>query len=659
MPVARQDVPAPAPQPKPGGLGERLVLGILHTLGRGLALVGVAIWNGLANALNRFEAWLIDSYEAAIDALTNKAEAVRSASTPREWVRALIDPLPLLAIPATIVGLTLAIGAWMGSVITSFYFFRTEQGFKREAQRDAQHLRLSPSDGRLAERRNATALGAIIEDLRDQGWSDDRITALIAAAGRWLTVGEIEDAYHRGNLSEPQAREQLRGLGITDEQVQTLFGNFERIPPATDLVRFVVREVYDPGLRSQQLEGIGQFPQFLADMRRQGFTDFDAASYWAAHWELPSTSQGYEMFHRLRPGAAASPFTRDDLEALLRRNDVLPAFIQQLIEVAYNPLTRVDVRRMFRDGVLDREQVRSAYLDLGYSPDNAELLATWVTKQRSGADRDLTKAEVVSAYKRRLIPRAAAEEALDELRYDDDDVALFLAQADYDLAQTRAGRRTTVIRQRYLTGLIDEATAINQLGDLQKPAEEIEELITLWREQREDRIERPTPAQLLGMYRDRVISGPDLDAELRLTGYDDRYVAWYHLQADADIAEAEARKSEGENRETLQRAPVPTRGDLANWLRRGIIAEDEFYGRLQAQGYQDADIRAYAAAVRLPVTLPFYGAPEGRVRTLEAKESFRRGLLTGAQLRLTLQGLGYPAELADAIADYEELRIGA
>ncbi|MEK6849720.1 MAG: hypothetical protein AABY01_04095, partial [Nanoarchaeota archaeon] len=332
--------------------------------------------------------------------------------------------------------------------------------------------------------------------------------------------------------------------------------------------------------------------------------------------------------------------TREDLEALVHPPPLDP------VRSSWEP---IDLRPVLSG---DKPDARPTVLLRSAGP--AGLYAVKVNV--IGGEPDSGKSMIAMEACRQEIESGNLVVYID---YEDDEAALFLAQADYDLAQQRAGRRTTVIRQRYLNGLIDEATAINQLGDVQKPPEEIEELITLWREQREDRIERPTPAQLLGFYRDRVISGPDLAAELTLAGYEDRYVTWYIAQADADIAEAEARKSEAENRETLQRAPIPTRGDLANWLRRGIITEDEFYARLQAQGYQDADIRAYATAVRLPVTLPFFGSPEGRVRTLEAKESFRRGLLTGAELRLTLQGLGYPAELADAIADYEELRIGA
>lgn len=658
MPIARRPTGSPPPPPKPGGLGAAFIGGILYAVWQAVQLVGAPLWNAIADALERFERWLADTYQDALDTVIRKAEGIRDSDSPGGAIRAMFDPLPLLAILPVLGGFIGGLASGAGQRFLGVVIKKPLGLFEYETNRVAHLERLSASQGRQAERRGAVPLALVIEDLRDQGWSDDRINAVLSSSLNWLQYGQIEDLLYRGIIDRGQAAELLRGYGLADDQADWLLASFERIPAATDLVRFVVREVYDPALRAQQLEGIDQFPQFREQMAKQGFNPFDTDSFWAAHWDLPSTGQGYEMFHRLRPGVSANPFTIDDLRALLRRNDVLPQFIEQLIEVAYNPITRIDLRRLYNADVIDRDRVYQGYLDLGYNPANAEALTAFVTRQARSADRDLTKSEVLNAYKRRLLSQDEANTSLQDLGYAPDLAELLLAGADYDVLQQRAGRRTTVIRSRFLAGLISSANAVTALSDLGKPPEEVEELLTLWQEQLADRVERPTPSQVIGFYRDRVISGPDLAAELRLAGYDDRYVEWFIRQADAQIAEEEARRDERENRETLERAPIPTRGDITNWVRRGIISPEQGTARLLAMGYTAQDVAAYLASVRLPIAIPFYGSPEGRIRTLEAKLEFSRAIIDAAELRRRLVAVGYPAELADAIADYEELRAG-
>ena len=82
---------------------------------------------------------------------------------------------------------------------------------------------------------------------------------------------------------------------------------------------------------------------------------------------LPSIGQGFEMLHRRVIEDA-------DLDLLLRALDVMPFWREKLKDISYNPLTRVDVRRMHRIGVLEEEGVFNAYLDVGYNEENAQLM---------------------------------------------------------------------------------------------------------------------------------------------------------------------------------------------------------------------------------------------------------------------------------------------
>lgn len=643
--------------PPSSGLGQRLINGVRWTVGQVYNPIAERIGRATDNTVKRWYREAGDAVNDAVEAALTKFENAANAPDLRSAVRAMLDPLPLALIIPAIGAFLIGLLSSAGTSLFNATFKRILANLNFAANRAVPTFRISAEDGIAAERRGALDLAQIRLDLADLGVDEARAEALIAQSYRWLSTSQIEDMFWRGLVDEAHARTLLAGIGITDEQVDLTMRTFERLVPLSDLIRMAVRNVFQPEFAERLREPVAG-DRFYEQAALLGMNRERAEWFWMAHWDIPSFTQGAQMVQRMRPDVPGiTPFTTEDLERLLRWNDMAKEFIPGMLEIAYRAPNRLDIWRLATSQKIDEETAFAWYQDYGYKPALARTMAQLATAEKRTLSRDFTQAQIVKLYKQRAFSRDEATAALTDIGFASEIADLYLASADYDLAEQRASRRSTVIRQRYLAGLISEADVVNQLLDLGKPADEVEELATLWREQRQDRIERPTVSQLLGMYRDRVISGPDCAAEISLHGYDDRYVAWYIAQADADIADAEARKSEADNRRTLVAAPVPTRGDLANWLRRGIIAEDEFYGRLQAQGYQDADIRAYAAAVRLPVTLPFYGSPEGRVRTLEAKQSFRRALLTGAELRLTLQGLGYPAELADAIADYEELRI--
>lgn len=157
------------------------------------------------------------------------------------------------------------------------------------------------------------------------------------------------------------------------------------IPGMTDLVRMEVREVWRSEFRAEQLEEkpSDDFKRYAAF---QGFSGEHADSYWAAHWELPTTHQAYEMFHRLRPGRDPTglTFTRDDLYKLMRRRDILKRYRDSLIAIAYEVPTRREIRMMVDAGTLSRDDAEEMYLDRGVDPRFAGVLAdfAWARAQR-------------------------------------------------------------------------------------------------------------------------------------------------------------------------------------------------------------------------------------------------------------------------------------
>ncbi|KKK90773.1 hypothetical protein LCGC14_2719650, partial [marine sediment metagenome] len=131
-----------------------------------------------------------------------------------------------------------------------------------------------------------------------------------------------------------------------------------QIPPVGDLIRMQLREVFLAG-RREELVGTEERPIYNQLMAEHGYDEFHADSWWGAHWQLPSIGQLNEMLHR-------GVINDETWERFVRFNDVEPTSIPRLKEIIFSPFTRVDARRMDREGLLTDQELLQAYADLGF-----------------------------------------------------------------------------------------------------------------------------------------------------------------------------------------------------------------------------------------------------------------------------------------------------
>lgn len=267
-----------------------------------------------------------------------------------------------------------------------------------------------------------------------------------------------------------------------------------KLPTMADLVRMEYREVFRPEFRAELIEDEPISEDFEKYAARMGFSKAHAENYWGAHWDLPSRTQGYEMYHRLRPAIQldkdgkvvpvgihklpatySKPFELTDLNTLLKRQDVLKRYRDQLVEIAYKPFTRVDVRRMYRSGVLSFEEVIAAYLDAGYSPERAlkmaEFTRAWVTE---GVEKRETKGGVLDAMKTGIISEAEAETELGAFYPAD------VAKRYVDIAKVKNKLNMSQVGKLLGMEELDESDARNRFTEMGYPSEDVDLLIVLY-----------------------------------------------------------------------------------------------------------------------------------------------------------------------------------
>lgn len=334
-----------------------------------------------------------------------------------------------------------------------------------------------------------------------------------------------------------QAIEIFKRHGYSDENIELIRKASIQLPSAQDVISFGVREVYNPEIvRAFQLDKFLDTiePQARPDVERTGMPWDEFKKYWRAHWILPGLAQSYEMLHR-------QEIDESTLRLIMRSQDIMPAFIEPLINISYNPLTRVDVRRMHKLGVItawgDDNSVYRAYRDIGYSDKNAKLMTNFTIeynkdpsdaeKDRKDRLKDLSKTDILRSYRKLIIGRTDARQFLWDLGYDNDELEVLIDLEDIARQEEIQDLQLTAWKRAFLTGQKDRTTVIGLIDGLDMTPQYRDAVLSKWDIEREAKIERPGRTDILKFLKKGIIDEPTARTELREMGYSEKYINWY------------------------------------------------------------------------------------------------------------------------------------
>lgn len=249
-------------------------------------------------------------------------------------------------------------------------------------------------------------------------------------------IRDIISLWRRGALGEGAAGdEEFRRLArqegyIYPADLEREVAAQTQLPSLSEIIRFMVRDAADDkvaaayGLDDEfERKYSGQLPRWA---RAQGVPDEVARMAWRSHWRIPSDTQLFEMLHRLRPpgenevGPDADRRRRIAVDQAkvaeaLGINDLAPDWRERLMAISYHPLTRVDVRRAYEMGLLTEDDVKANYLDLGYTPADADRLTAFARREREMHDLHLVRSTGREYYKLALEGVISPEELRREL----------------------------------------------------------------------------------------------------------------------------------------------------------------------------------------------------------------------------------------------------
>lgn len=341
------------------------------------------------------------------------------------------------AIRPTLPDASATIGMWRRGALTDDTFRSTMEylGFKDsfiDGLLTVSEMRAGASDVVRALFSGGITQADFQARMAQMGVPNADANILLTNYRHYLDPGTLIQGWFRGEISVVEVREDLIAQGFTDVDITSLLNLSRPLPGPGDLVRFGVREAY----RDDIAERWGydeDYPASLGEyMAKWGYNPMWARYYWRAHWALPSVSQGFQMLHR---GAV----TMSEMQDLLRVSDIPARWREGLTAISYATYTRVDARRMYGLGVLDRDGVKQAYRELGYDEAKAENMTQFTIKYEDANGnstqddyRNLTKTVILQAFRNGILDEAEATTRLMGLGYDNEDITLLLQLTKWD-----------------------------------------------------------------------------------------------------------------------------------------------------------------------------------------------------------------------------------
>jgi hypothetical protein len=447
------------------------------------------------------------------------------------------------------------------------------------------------------------------------GLCPESTSRMVQAAKTKLTPNQLVAAKARRLIDDNGYSAGMRENGYVDQQyVDFNWMLSEQVPGLSDIIRFMVRDAGDENIVNKfdlDAEFHNKYGSKLREWAEWQRIPEEVAKYaWRAHWSIPSPTQLFEFWRRLRKDSkfGTEESLREEIKAALTQQDILPRWQDHYLAVSTLPLTRTDVRRAFDIGVLDRDAVVSAYIAAGYNDDDAETLTKFTEQLKvenapSSKPIRLWTSFVINGYdvRKRLSDRKFTDGQVDKAMQDSE---MKFLQSPY-VQQFQAGRLNQQSLRTELSGhgvSNDGIDKIIQLAGL-KVSRHVAvdhylagsvtydsaktELINYgvnagvadsWMKTAKSKIEMQKSRRCNLGYRRRYLTGEFDQAELRNQLVS---VGFTSERADELISMYNCEKSS-----IGKQLPANT---LCGWLERGAISSQEFVNRMIRVGYSQFD----------------------------------------------------------------------
>jgi len=366
------------------------------------------------------------------------------------------------------------------------------------------------------------------------------------------TVTEALRMYYKGILTEEDFKAVMRKLGYSESYINALKQDYLYYPSPTDFIRFSVREVFSEDKETKEaLEA--EFPEGIVEYAKKAGMDRDVLMwYWKAHWELPSPTQVYEMLHRLNPdvlavrGEAYKSIGLDveklktDLDTVkfyLKQADYDKRWRERLLAISYNPLTRVDLRRIYELGLIDDNELLARLMEVGYTKKDAELMLEFYKTFRQEEARTFAKTEIKYLLYYGIINETEAKVMLERLGYTEEDAKTMIELWKVKLAEKDMRETQKFVRDAYALGEITREEAERILKEAGLSKEVIAVVLDKEDKRRLKSVKLPSASTVVKWLKLGVITEEKAREILRTINVKEEYIEYYIKEAEVESGE--------------------------------------------------------------------------------------------------------------------------
>jgi hypothetical protein len=455
------------------------------------------------------------------------------------------------------------------------------------------------------------------------------------------SLPQVQALYLRGAIQNDEYYTRCRNEGIIDQNDQTIIDDFLRtVPDGSRYVQYEKAGILTPGIIDNYYSNATPSDNYQTVCTTAGWwwnigevgpiaggsisaTIAQAEYYASLTW--PSPSQAVALSFRLPAGRDTSwepgwmaglNFDDSDVGACFYRAGLLPKYQDHLasLNVRFPGVRQIKV--MLSYGSTTTDQIKDWLTRSGYpqkiASDYVDALQEQERQRRLKLAISQSKTKAIAAWELGTI---SDQDVLDlfaglGLQPDETQSTLSLAQAEYQ--RKRIDQATKVLRRSFLRGTLNNDQARSALDQLGLQSSRVDDMMQDWQFELTYTDTQIRAGQILKYALDGLISLGDVVTRLRNLNYNDEdiqvYVGELAVQAQnkqiklskqqQQLAEKTAKQLEQAAKQAKQAArqaqsDLSRHGNprqLADWLCRGLISEDEARTRLNELGWPDPDI---------------------------------------------------------------------
>lgn len=344
-----------------------------------------------------------------------------------------------------------------------------------------------------------------------EGFSELQVNNAKELFKKFLDLTSYIQLKRRDLISESDLNSYATKLGFSDTELQNLDKLTEFFPSPRDLIDFAVREAFEPDEKLFIHNGNAIPTPFIDYSAKVGLSYEWIKRFWHSHWRLLGAERILEGFHR-------KLITETRALDYLRRLDYTEQDRELLLNMSYNLLTRVDVRRMFLDGIISSKDLFEYYQTLGYSEKDSFNMLTLSKSMRFIDTSDLRKM-YLNEYELGLLTISEISTKLRDTGLDSDEISNFLYLSERQTELERISIVKEQIELQFYKGIITFEALIQQLRTLgvsDKELKRIEKFASVFQYQEKT---LPTKAELLRFLKKGIIDLETWVMYMRKRGY--------------------------------------------------------------------------------------------------------------------------------------------